>query len=78
MVMPTLTAQPQLSPARRKMTAIAIRAVLTPGQLTTAHELLVSERPGRPAPQPEEVLHWLRLNMPIAAASIDAILHPAD
>ncbi len=64
--------------SRRKIVASAITQVLSPAQMTMAHQLLAAERPGRPAPQPEEVLFWLRLNMPVAAEKIDAILHPAD
>jgi hypothetical protein len=39
---------------------------------------MAAEKPGRPAPQPEEVLFWIRRNMPVAAEKIDAILHPHD
>lgn len=67
-----------LDGSRRKFVASAIAQVIAPAQLTMAHQLMVAEKPGRPAPQPEEILFWLRLNMPVAAEKIDAIIHPAD
>ena len=67
-----------LDGSRRKIVASVIAQVISPAQLTMAHQLMSAEKPGRPAPQPEEVLFWLRLNMPVAAEKIDAILHPAD
>lgn len=67
-----------LDGSRRKIVAQAIASVVSPAQMTMAHQLMAAEKPGRPAPQPEEVLFWLRLNMPVAAEKIDAILHPHD
>ena len=67
-----------LDGSRRKIVASVIAQVISPSQMTMAHQLMAAEKPGRPAPQPEEVLFWLRLNMPVAAGKIDAILHPAD
>ncbi len=67
-----------LDGSRRKLVASVLAQVLSPAQLTMAHQLMAAEKPGRPAPQPEEVLFWVRLNMPVAAERIDAILHPAD
>lgn len=67
-----------LDGSRRKIVASVISQVISPAQITMAHQLMSAEKPGRPAPQPEEVLFWLRLNMPVAAGQIDAILHPAD
>ena len=67
-----------LDGSRRKLVTSVIAQSLSPAQLTMAHQLLVAENPGRPAPQPEELLFWIRLNMPVAAERIDAILHPAD
>lgn len=67
-----------LDGSRRKLVASVIAEVLSPAQITMAHQLLAAEKPGRPAPQPEELLFWIRLNMPVAAERIDAILHPAD
>lgn len=62
----------------RKMLATVIGQALTPEQLTMAHHLMASEKPGRPAPRPEDVLYWLRLNMPLAAERVDELLHPAE
>ncbi|OGS01388.1 MAG: hypothetical protein A2V88_11825 [Elusimicrobia bacterium RBG_16_66_12] len=62
----------------RKMLAAVIGQALTPDQLTMAHHLMAAEKPGRPAPRPEDVLFWLRLNMPSAAERIDELLHPAE
>lgn len=67
-----------LDGSRRKIVAQAISSILSPAQMTMAHQLMAAEKPGRPAPMPEEVLFWLRLNMPVAAEKIDAILHPGD
>lgn len=67
-----------LDGSRRKIVAQAITSVITPAQMTMAHQLMSAEKPGRPAPMPEEILFWLRLNMPVAAGQIDAILHPCD
>jgi len=67
-----------LDGSRRKLVASVIAQVISPAQLTMAHELMAAEKPGRSAPQPEEILFWLRLNMPAAAERVDAILHPAD
>lgn len=64
--------------SRRKKLASVITQVLTPAQLTMANALVVAENPGRPAPRPEQLLHWMRLNMPMAAQRVDEILHPAD
>lgn len=64
--------------AHRKAVASAISSVLTPAELTMAHQFLAAERPGRPAPQPEELLAWIRLNMPAAAQRLEHVLYPAD
>jgi hypothetical protein len=67
-----------LDGSRRKHVTSVISQILSPAQMTMAHQLMAAEKPGRPAPQAEELLFWIRLNMPVAAARIDAILHPAD
>jgi hypothetical protein len=67
-----------LDASRRRILATAICKVLAPVQLTMVHELLAAEKPGRPAPQPEEIMFWMRLNMPMASAQIDDILHHAE
>lgn len=56
--------------ARRKSLTTAITTVVSPSQLTMVHELMAAEKPGRPAPQPEEILFWMRLNMPMAATQV--------
>ncbi len=66
------------SPAHRKAVAAAIVSVLTPAELTMVHQFMAAERPGRPAPQPEDVLAWVRLNMPAAAVRLEHVLYPAD
>jgi len=65
-----------LDGSRRKLVSAVIAQVLTPCQITMAHELMAAENPGMP--NPEDLLFWVRLNMPVAAARIDAILHPDD
>ena len=76
---PMMTQMPSpvasLSPARRKLLASALARVLHPVQLTAARELMLAEAPGRLAPQPEEVLYWMRLNMPLATQRVEGILH---
>jgi len=62
----------------RKMLATVIGQALTPDQLTMAHNLMAGEKPGRPAPRAEDLLFWLRLNMPSAAERVDELLHPAE
>ena len=62
--------------SHREVLAGVIARVLTPVQLTMVRELVAAGKPGRPAP--EELLFWMRLNMPIAAQKIEAILYPAD
>ncbi|MBI5245741.1 MAG: hypothetical protein HY923_01060 [Elusimicrobia bacterium] len=64
-----------LDASRRKLLASIIRQVLSPAQLTMVHELLAAERPGRPAPQAEDIMFWMRLNMPVASDRIDELLH---
>ena len=67
-----------LDASRRKLLASVIRQVLSPAQLTMVHELLAAERPGRPAPQAEDVMFWMRLNMPVASDRVDEMLHLAE
>lgn len=64
--------------SRRKFVLSAISSVISPSQLKMALELMEAEKPGRGEPRPEEILFWIRLNMPVAAERIDAILHPHD
>lgn len=61
---------PQFDVARRKQLAAAISSVVSSAQLTMVHELMAAEKPGRHAPQPEEILFWMRLNMPVAAGRV--------
>ena len=56
--------------------ASVIAQVLTPCQLTMVRELDAAGETGKPAP--EELLFWMRLNMPVAAERIETILYPAD
>jgi hypothetical protein len=64
--------------SRRKFVSSVLSQVLSPASLTMAHQLWAAEKPGRSAPQPEDVLLWVRLNMPVAAERIDELLHPAE
>ena len=63
-----------LSASRRKLLASALAQVLAPAQLTAAREFMLAEAPGRPTPRPEEILYWMRLNMPLATCRVDRIL----
>jgi hypothetical protein len=69
--MPTLNS-PRSS--RRKALSAALDRVLAPSQLTAARELLRAENPGRPAPRPEDILYWMRVNMPGATRRVESIL----
>lgn len=62
------------SPARRKQLAAALSRVLAPAQMTAARELMRSERPSRPEPKPEEILFWMRVNMPAATSRVERII----
>lgn len=64
--------------AHRKAIASAIARVLTRPELTMVHQCWAAEHPGKPAPAPEDILLWVRLNMPLAAARLDDALYPAD
>ena len=63
-----------LGASRRKALACALSQAVTPAQLTAARELMQAEAPGRPSPQPEEILYWMRLNMPVATRRVEDIL----
>jgi hypothetical protein len=66
------------SPSRRKILASALAQVLAPAQLTAARELMRAEAPGRLAPQPEEILYWMRVNMPQATRRVEGIIFPHE
>ncbi|MBI4349540.1 MAG: hypothetical protein HY553_22080 [Elusimicrobia bacterium] len=66
------------TPERRKTLHVALDFVLTPAQRTMVRELVRLEDPQGPEPKAEALLYWIRLNMPRAAARIDAFLHPRD
>ncbi len=66
------------SAAHRKIVSAAITSVLSPAELTMVHQFMAAERPGRPAPQPEELLTWIRMNMPAIAQNLDHVLYPGD
>lgn len=66
------------SASRRKLLASALDRVLAPAQLTAARELMLAEEPGRSAPQPEEILYWMRVNMPQATSRVEGILFAGE
>lgn len=53
-----------------------IAQVLPAAQLTMVRELAAASS-GRPA-RADEMMFWMRLNMPVAAQQVTDILHPAD
>jgi hypothetical protein len=61
--------------SRSKILAVALDAVLTPVQMTAAREFILAEVPGRTAPSPEEILYWMRVNMPLATRRVEDILY---
>lgn len=62
------------SAPRRKQLADALSQVLAPAQLTAARELMRADRPHRAEPQPEEILYWMRVNMPMATSRVERII----
>ena len=62
------------SAPRRKQLAAALAQVLAPAQLTAARELMLAETRRRVPPQPEEILYWMRVNMPMATSRVERIL----
>ncbi len=66
------------TPERRKTLQTAFAHVLTAAQHTMVRELVRLEDPRGPEPRAEEMLYWIRLNMPRAAARIDSFIHPKD
>ncbi|HXT01613.1 MAG TPA: hypothetical protein VN915_13135 [Elusimicrobiota bacterium] len=62
------------SAPRRKQLAAALSRVLAPAQMTAARELMRAERPERREPQPEEILFWMRVNMPVATSRVERII----
>ena len=62
------------SAPRRKLLAAALSKVLAPAQLTAAREFMRAERPRRAEPQPEEILYWMRVNMPLATGRVERII----
>jgi len=67
-----------LNASRRKALASALSRVLHPAQLTAAREMILAEEPGRAAPSPEELLFWMRVNMPAATARVEELLHDGE
>jgi hypothetical protein len=67
-----------LDPIRRRLLASALEQILTPAQLTVARELQQAANPCCREPRPEDILYWIRLNMPVAASKLEDVLHPND
>jgi len=63
---------------QRKILTSVIAQVLTPEQLTMARELAAADAPDRPSLHAEDLMRWMRFNMPVAAQQVEDILHPAD
>ena len=76
-LMPSSSITP-LNASRRKLLASALAQVLHPVQLTAARELMLAEAPGRLSPQPEEILYWMRVNMPQATVLVERIIFPHE
>ena len=73
-----MTLSPRHDEAHRKAVACAITRVLTLPELTMVHNCWAAENPGKPAPSPDDVLMWVRLNMPSASERLDDALYPAE
>ena len=65
-----------LASYRRKALVSAIAEVLTPAQRTMVCELVQAEDPHHAEAQPEDLIYWMRLNMPSAARQVEDVLHP--
>jgi hypothetical protein len=74
----TTTFDMHYSAARRKALMSAITRELTPVQLTMVRELMQAQDAKAPAPHAEQVLQWLRENMPTSAVRIEDSLYPHD
>jgi nitrate/nitrite-specific signal transduction histidine kinase len=61
---------------RRKALHTAIAQVLSPAQLTMVRELVSAEDPEHAEPVVDDILYWMRLNMPNAAIQVEEVLHP--
>ena len=64
-------------PSHSKLLGAVIAEVLTPEHMTMVRELVSAEKHGAIA-MPEDLLHWMRLNMPTAAQQVIDILHPNE
>lgn len=65
-----------LASYRRKALVSAIAEVLGPSHHTMVRELIQAEDPHHSEAEPEDVIFWMRLNMPSAARRVEDILHP--
>ncbi len=74
----TTTFAMNYSTERRKALAAAIERALTPAQLTMVRELAQASDPHGLEPRAEQLLQWLRVNMPSSAVKIEEDLYPAD
>lgn len=63
---------------RRRALESAIARELSAAQLTMVYELIAAQDPSGSAPKAEDIMYFLRLNMPLAVARIEARLHPND
>lgn len=67
-----------LSPRRRKALISALAKVLEPAQAAAAREFILAEKPGRAEPQPEEILFWMRANMPLATVRVEELMRSSS
>jgi hypothetical protein len=67
-----------LNASRRKQLSAALSQVLSPAQMTAAREFMLAEAPERLSPRPEEILYWMRVNMPLATCRVETILFPQE
>ena len=63
---------------RRRALDLTIARVLTPAQHTMVRELIRAETPKGCSPRAEDMMYWIRLNMPVVASRIEALLHPKE
>ncbi len=66
-----------ISPSRRRILGAAIERALTPHELSLARDMVRTDARRRALkPEPEQLLYWMRLNMPNAAGRVEAVLEP--
>lgn len=62
----------------RKALSVALSRVLAPAQLTAAREMIMAADPSRAIVTPEDILYWMRVNMPRATEQVEELLNDGE